>query len=82
MATTEPVTLTEDDLIRMGHERPGIIRDSVLIDRPFPDEEPTRPRGVESEVGILASYYRQMAREDRAYLLRLAEGYAARNTNT
>ena len=43
------------------------------------DDEPTRPRSIESEVAILASYYKQMAREDRAYLMRLAEGYAARN---
>lgn len=45
----------------------------------FPDEEPTRPRGIEAEIVELGGYYSKMAREDRAYLLRLAEGYAARN---
>ena len=56
----------------LGGERPE--RES------FPDdEEPTRPRSLEFEVALLARYYREMANEDRACLLRNAERWAARN---
>lgn len=48
----------------------------------FPDEEPTRPQGIQFEVALLARYYREMASEDRVYVMRLAESYAARNAKT
>lgn len=45
----------------------------------FPDEEPTRPNGVEGRAAILVGAFKLCAREDQDYLIRLAEGYAERN---
>ena len=46
----------------------------------FPDEEPpTERKGIEFQVALLAKYYREMAGEDRVYLMRLAESFADRN---
>jgi hypothetical protein len=48
----------------------------------FPDEEPTQPQHVGFELELLEKFYLESAPEDRAYILRLAEGYAARNRKT
>ena len=43
------------------------------------DEEPTRPTGIEFQVALLARYYCACAPQDRLYLMRQAERFAARN---
>ncbi len=52
-------------------------------DRPnresFPDEEPTRPRGIHAEAALLVQYYREMSVGDRECLMRNAERWAERN---
>ena len=60
-----------------GSDRPA---GSPICKVGFRDSEPpTVPRGIEFEAALLVRYYREMAREDRACLLRNAEQWAARN---
>jgi hypothetical protein len=75
MATAKPPPLPPRQLSRSRARHP-VPSPSVYTT----DEEPTKRQGIEFRVALLAKYFRECAPEDQAYLLQLAEGYAARNS--
>lgn len=46
------------------------------------DEAPTAQKGIEHRARMLVQYFAACSVEDQAYLMRLAEQYAARNAKT
>lgn len=64
-----PSDKPKSTLARLGKRSPGF----------YESEPPTVPKGLEFEAALLVRYYKECAKEDRACLLKNAEGWAARN---
>jgi hypothetical protein len=69
-------------LIQLGHRKPS----PPLEATPKPEaghfadsEAPTEPKAIEHRARMLVQYFAACSAEDQAHLMRIAEGYAARN---
>jgi hypothetical protein len=74
-------------LIALGHlskssPSPNATPNRERADSFVDDEAPTAKKGVEIQAYLLVRYFKDCSPEDQAYLIRLAEGYAARNAKT
>lgn len=69
-------------LIRLGHRKPSpppTAPPNPEAGR-FPDSEaPTEPKAIEHRARMLVQYFAACSSEDQDDLMRIAEGYAAKN---